>query len=209
MEKTQLFSAIQERIEEYRDRYPKDAERDLKIARLYSQGVSFQRIATEMIYEVTAVKRAIKRIKTFLSQEHDANSSQKGSKKDGLLQTSFYISPAIARGRDSCKSVAALKLFLLFITRHQDGFNDVDDALILKLRSGLKNKERRAAVLEDLNSLTVQTAETPSKCIKIFEYVTYSDHRYSFELTEAAYPYFYPLYFAFGRHPLLSSLLNH
>ena len=201
MEKTKLYYDLLERLEGYRQLYPKFVERDLKIAKLYAHGDSTQRIATEVIHDVSVVKRVIKRIQHFLSQ--DCNSD------DDILQASCYLSPAIAGGIISSKNIVTLKLYLAFIARHQSGHNDFDDGIILRLHGGLKNSERRAAVLDDLNTLTVRTAETPPRSIKIFEYVTYSKHRYSFELTESAYPYFYPLYFAFGRHPLLSSLLDY
>lgn len=73
---------------------------------------------------------------------------------------------------------------------------------------GLRNKKQRDAILEELNNLTVLTDEEEPKNIKIFEFVEYVDRNYLFELTEGAYPYYYPLYHLFGRHPQFPDLCN-
>ena len=58
----------------------------------------------------------------------------------------------------------------------------------------------------ELNNLTVLTDEEQPKNIKVFEFVEYKEHTYYFELTEDAYPYYYPLYHLLGRHPQMPNL---
>ena len=76
----------------------------------------------------------------------------------------------------------------------------------LKHMPGLRNRKQQETILMELNNLTVLTDEEQPKNIKVFEFVEYKEHTYYFELTEDAYPYYYPLYHLLGRHPQMPNL---
>ena len=58
----------------------------------------------------------------------------------------------------------------------------------------MRNRAQRKIALSELNDLVVVLDETPSRSIKIFEYVDYNNARYSFEFTEDALPYYDKFY---------------
>lgn len=78
----------------------------------------------------------------------------------------------------------------------------IENEIVLRFMPGMRNQKERNRVLQELNDYVVITDDQPPVHLKIFEYVLYNEGEYSFELTEQAYPYFYPLYALLGRHPI-------
>jgi len=129
----------------------------------------------------------------FLEKESDTY--------DDVRSNTITMSHSISRGKSSLKSATAVKFSRLCFARHQKGYNCIENEIVLRFMPGMRNQKERNRVLQELNDYVVITDEQSPVHLKIFEYVSYKEGEYSFELTEQAYPYFYPLYPLLGRHP--------
>ena len=197
MHRKKLYSALLERVNEYKHNHMQTVEIDLRIAEALSKGSSIKRISIEMPCDISTIYRSIDRIEKFLQNEDD---------DINLLKASITISNAFITGRWSHRSLLGMKLCNCFIAVHQLGKNRIKGSEVKRYMPGLRNKKQRGAILEELSNLNVLTDEEEPKNIKIFEFVKYIDRNYFFELTEEAYPYCYPLYQLLGRQPQFINL---
>lgn len=193
MQHQDLLAALLDRKEEYQNEHSQTIAIDLEIAKAMSLGSSPTKVSIDVHCDISTVYRSIARIEQFLQTEPlDAID---------VLKSPFIVSNAVTLGRLTHQSLIDMKLYFLMITLHQLGHNSVSCNEVRDLFPGIRNRCQREAILKELNALAVQTDEEDSKLIKIFEFVEYRDHTYHFELTEDAYPYYYPLYHLLGRHP--------
>lgn len=197
MHRQKLYAALLEHIEEYKCNHVQTIDIDLRIAEALSKGSSITRASIDAPCDISTVYRSIDRIEKFLQNE--------GGDID-LLNASITISNAFITGIWSHRSLLGMKIYDCFIAVHQLGNNRIKGSEVKRYMPGLRNKKQRDAVLEELNTLTVLTDEEEPKQIKVFEFVEYTDRNYFFELTEEAYPYYYPLYQLLGRHPQFPNL---
>lgn len=198
MRSQDLYTALIEREEEYQREHSQTIEIDLEIAKALSLGSSPTKVSIDVHCDISTVYRSIARIEQFLQTEP--------IDVINVLKRPFIASNAVTLGRWTHQSLIGMKLYFLMITLHQLGHNSVSCSEVKNLFPGIRNRCQREAILEELNTLSVQTDEENSKIIKIFEFVEYRDHTYHFELTEDAYPYYYPLYHLLGRHPQMPNL---
>lgn len=194
-----LYDALLSRIDEYTRVHELTAEDDLKIMRQLADGHSTLKIAVGMPCALSTVYNSIDRVSMFLQDE---------TIDFDLMKCPCIVSRALMLGRWSHRSSQGMDLYHAFIALHQQGRNSIQRAEALKHMPGLRNKKQQEAILEELNNLTVLTSEEQPQSVKIFEFVEYREHTYYFELTEAAYPYYYPLYHLLGRHPQIPNLYN-
>lgn len=194
-----LYEALLSRIDEYKRVHELTAEDDLKIMRQLADGNSTLKTSIDMPCARSTVYNSIDRVNRFLKNE---------TTDFDLLKCSCTMSNALIRGRWSHRSAQGMNLYIAFIALHQHGRNSMQREEALKHMPGLRNRKQQETILMELNNLTVLTDEEQPKNIKVFEFVEYKEHTYYFELTEDAYPYYYPLYHLLGRHPQMPNLWN-
>ena len=192
-----LYEALLGRIDEYKRVHELTAEDDLKIMRQLADGNSTLKTSIDMPCARSTVYNSIDRVNRFLQNE---------TTDFDLLKCSCTMSNALIRGRWSHRSAQGMNLYFAFIALHQHGRNSMQREEALKHMPGLRNRKQQETILMELNNLTVLTDEEQPKNIKVFEFVEYKEHTYYFELTEDAYPYYYPLYHLLGRHPQMPNL---
>lgn len=194
-----LYETLLSRIDEYKRVHELTAEDDLKIMRQLADGNSTLKTSIDMPCARSTVYNSIDRVNRFLKNE---------TTDFDLLKCSCTMSNALIRGRWSHRSAQGMNLYIAFIALHQHGRNSMQREEALKHMPGLRNRKQQETILMELNNLTVLTDEEQPKNIKVFEFVEYKEHTYYFELTEDAYPYYYPLYHLLGRHPQMPNLWN-
>lgn len=194
-----LYEALLSRIDEYKRVHELTAEDDLKIMRQLADGNSTLKTSIDMPCARSTVYNSIDRVNRFLKNE---------TTDFDLLKCSCTMSNTLIRGRWSHRSAQGMNLYIAFIALHQHGRNSMQREEALKHMPGLRNRKQQETILMELNNLTVLTDEEQPKNIKVFEFVEYKEHTYYFELTEDAYPYYYPLYHLLGRHPQMPNLWN-
>lgn len=194
-----LYEALLNRIDEYMQVHNLTVEDDLKIMKQLAEGHSTLRVSIDMPCARSTVYNSIDRVRMFLQDE---------TTTFDLIKCSCVVSNALLRGRWSYRSAQGMDLYHAFIAMHQQGRNSMQRGEVLQYMPGLRNKKQQETILEELNNLSVLTDEEHPKSIEIFEFVEYGEHTYYFELTEDAYPYYYPLYHLLGRHPQFPNLCN-
>ena len=184
----ETYNALLKNEAAYKDIHARTAECDFKIIEALASGKTAIQTSFEIPCDVSSVYRAKDRVVRFLEYECDSY--------DDIYSDTITMSHSIARGRSSLKSTTALKFSRLCFSRHQKGYNHIGNRIVLRF------------FLAELNEYYVVTDEQPPVHLKIFEYVSYAEGDYAFELTKQAYPYFYPLYMFMGRHPSFKTSLN-
>ena len=192
MHQKNLYAALLERIDEYKHNHVQTVDIDLRIAEALSKGSSIKRVSFDIPCDISTVYRVIKRIDKFLQGEDDYID---------IDDVEIAISNDIITGRWSRQSALGMDLYFCFLALHKLGRTHIKGSTVKLYIPRLRNKKQRDAILEELNNLTVLTDEEKPKSIKIFDFVEYIDHTYFFDLTEEAYPYYYPLYPLLRRHP--------
>lgn len=196
----EIYAALLENATAYKEMHARTADCDFRIMEALASGKNPIQTSMEIPCDISSVYRAKDRVLYFLENENDAY--------DDVRSNTVTMSHSIARGRSSLKSVTALKFSRLCFARHQKGYNCIENEIVLRFIPGMRNQKERNRVLKELNNYVVITDEQPPVHLKIFEYVLYNEGEYSFELTEQAYPYFYPLYTLLGRHPTFENLFR-
>lgn len=199
MDYKKLYAALSERRKEYEKSHAQTVDTDLKIMMALSIGNSIRKIFIDIPCDISTVYRSIARAESFLQNDEEI---------EDILDSSLIVSHAITRGRKSYRSALGIDLYTFLIIQHQKGYNSISGSIIKRYLPGLRNKKQRDAVMNELNNLTILTDEEEAKTIKIFEYVEYSNRNYNFELTEEAYPYYYPLYALLEKHPQFQNLFD-
>lgn len=185
MQKQTLYTRLLRYRSIYEHLHPKTTEIDIQIMKKFSIGKSMVEIAMEIPCAESTVYRARKRVQHFFNEELEVYKN--------TISSNIMIHNAIVRGRMNL-SLNAHKLYLMCIERFQNFQDRIHRQSVHQYMQGLNNKSQRDRIINELNALTVITAEDPPRKVKIFEFVKYVDCEYIFELTEEAKPYFDILY---------------
>lgn len=176
----------------YSELHAGTAKMDLDIIQKRASGKSTIQTSMEIPCSESTVYRAINRVRHFLEEEVP------------FLQSALPKEVWVHRAIELWKMPLSLnghKLLFVFAAQLQSTEDTVARGFVHEHIPGLNNKSQRDSVLEELNTLVATTSEDPSKQIKVFEQVMYSESHYSFQFTKQALPYFdvlHALYAMFG-----------